>query len=133
MGNLRFISVAILLFFATNIAFANDYMYNQQMKYYNSMKTCTMGTFPLGGVSLGSGDKTAEIGMNYYIYGMQNSKCHIREHLGNSNKHCYLPREVAKKYAEEGIKTLNAARNGAAYSQYINQISNDENYCKYED
>ena len=131
MGNLRFISVVMLLLFTTNITFANNDMYNQQMKYYNNMKTCTKGTFSLGETSLNVGSKTFDIGMVYYIYGIQNNKCHIREHLGNSDMHCYLPINIAKKYAEEGIYTLNASmKNGTAYSQYINQIINDENYCK---
>lgn len=131
MTKLKFISIAILLFLATNITFASNNMYNQQMNYYNNMKTCTKGNFSLGGTSLTFGGKTFDVDMVYYIYGIQNNKCHIREHLGDSDMHCYLPMNVAKKYAEEGINTLNASnKNGTAYSTYINQIINNEGYCK---
>ena len=123
--------VAIFLLFTSNNTFANSDMYKQQMKYYNNIKTCTKGTFSLGETSLNIGSKTFDVGMVCYIYGIQNNKCHIREHFGNSDLHCYLPINIAKKYAEERINTFNASmKNGAAYSQYINQIINDENYCK---
>jgi hypothetical protein len=110
------VPITVTIVKQVNIAFAFD---------------CTKGTFSLGETSLNVGSKTFDIGMVYYIYGVQNNKCHIREHLGNSDMHCYLPINIAKKYAEEGIYTLNASmKNGTAYSQYINQIINDENYCK---
>ena len=130
MRILKFTSIVMLLFLATNVTFAGNNMYDQQIKYYNSMKTCTKGTFPLGGTSLKMSNKSFGIGMIYYIYGFQNNKCHIRERLGNYDKHCYLPMDVARKYAEEGINTLNASvKNGSAYSKYINEINNDEKYC----
>lgn len=148
MKKLKFINIAILLFLTTNITFAktqievtfdNNYQrpdynhpaYKKQINYFNNMKTCTKGTFPLGTYSIGIESKTIDISSTYYIYGIQNNKCHIRQLIADDDVQCYLPMDVAKKYAEEGINTLNAAmKNGAAYSEYNNQIRNDENYCK---
>ena len=134
MRNLKLIGLSILLLVSTtNIAFCSDNMYNQQIKYYSNMKTCTKGTFLLWHSNLKLGTQKVDVGMTYYIYGVQNGKCHIREHLGSSDMHCYLPMNTAKKYASEGIQMINASvKNGSAYSPYINQIDNDDNYCKYK-
>lgn len=133
MKRFKFLGIVLLFFVATSIIYASNDMYSQQIKYYNSMKTCTKGVFSLGNSSIDFGGKTFDIGMSYYIYGIKGNKCHIRENLGGVDKTCYLPMAVARKYAEAGMHTLNTSmRNGAAYSNYINQISNDNNYCKYE-
>ncbi len=103
----------------------NKIKYDQQMRYYTNVKTCKKGTFPLG---KSSADGT------YYIYGMENGKCHVRENLLGSDMHCYLPTDVAAKYFEEGVKMLNnSLKKGVASSAYINQITNDEKYCSSEE
>lgn len=97
--------------------------YIGQMNYYNSIKTCQKRTIKLPGIVM-FGQK---INMTYYILGRKNGKCSIREYLGNSDIRCELPNDVAKKYAEDGIKTLNE---GGGMPSYINQIINDTTYCQ---
>ena len=118
MKNFTYLKVFLLLLFTTNTTFADNSMYNQQIKFYNNLTTCIPGNFSIG--YLGT----------YTIYGVENNKCHIRESLGGLNINCYLPKSIAKRYAHEGINMLNASmNNGVSYSAYINQINNDRTYC----
>ena len=118
MKKIKCISIAMLLLFTANITLADDNMYNQQIKYYNNLATCTPSNFSIG--YLGT----------YTIYGVENNKCHIRESLGGVNINCFLPGSVARRYAQEGINMLKASmKNGVSYSAYINQITNDSAYC----
>ncbi|MBO4708101.1 MAG: ankyrin repeat domain-containing protein [Elusimicrobiaceae bacterium] len=111
--------------FEPGIPDSNNSMYEQQMKYYASIKTCKKGTFSLGKSSIDGA---------YYVYGMENGKCHVRENILGSDMHCYLPTDVAAKYSEEGVKMLkDSLEKGVASSRYINQITNDEKYCNTEE
>ena len=102
-------------------SFQSD-IYEGQINYYNSIKSCQKTTIKLP--SLGRD-------VAYYVYGLKDGKCSIREQLGKLNVRCELPADVAKKYAEEGIRTLNkSVEKGSSYSSYMNQIKNDRNYCE---
>ena len=138
MKKFTFISLSIIvaLSFITSLSFANNNnnndIVNKQMQFYKSLKNCTKGDFPLGGTTLNYAGSNYDVKMNYYIYGIENNKCHFREVLGAQDMNCYLPMDMTKKYADEGIKTLQASiTKGMGYSKYINQISNDTNYCKF--
>ena len=112
--------------FEPGIPDSNNSMYDQEMKYYTSIKTCKKGTFSLGKSSIDGA---------YYVYGMENGKCHVRENILGADVQCYLPTDVAAKYSEEGVKMLkDSLEKGIATSaSYINQIRNDEKYCNTEE
>ena len=103
----------------SNMVFASDSMKDSQMKYYSNIASCTQGTFPIG--FLGA----------YYIYGIKDNKCQIKESLGGVDIICNLPASVAKRYSYEGKKMLQeSTTKGSGYIAYINQIMNDPTYCK---
>ena len=97
-------------------------MSESQMKYYTNLPTCTPGKFPLGALG------------DYYIYGVKNNKCHIKESLGGIDINCYLPASIARQYAQEGKRVLkeSMSTNKASYSEYINIITNDRTYCSVQ-
>ena len=102
-------------------------MYEGQINYYNSIKSCQKNTIKLPSIEMFG----VTLDMTYYVYGRKDGECSIREHLGNSDIRCALPPDVAKKYAEEGIRTLSeSVEKGTSNRPYINQIINDKNYCE---
>uniref|UniRef100_UPI004026019F hypothetical protein n=1 Tax=Candidatus Scatousia sp. TaxID=3085663 RepID=UPI004026019F len=102
-------------------------MYDGRINYYKSVKSCQKGTFKLPSMNFAG----TELDMVLYVLGRKNNKCSIREHLGNSDIRCELPMDVAEKYGDEGMRTLNeSVEKGSSYSQYINQIINDTKYCQ---
>lgn len=128
---LKKISLCFLIFLSSSVVFAasskKDVFYKTQIAYYNSVKKCSAATFNFPSLEMFGVD----VNFKYIVYGKKNGKCYIREQAGGSDIKCALPMDVAKKYAEEGIKTIEASnRQGAAYSEYINQIINDKQYCE---
>lgn len=108
------------------VVMAND-DYKSQILYYNSVKTCTPGDFILSPIDI----MGYRLNRKFSVYGKTDNKCSIREHSGNFDLRCKLPMDIARRYADEGIKTLNLSiKNGSAYSSYNNQIINDTNYCQ---
>ncbi len=121
----------LLILLSSNIVFADtnkeDAFYKSQIAYYNSIKTCSPGTFNLPPIEMFGYD----VNFKLIVYGKQNNKCIIREQLGGSDTRCALPMDVAVKYANEGIRTLETSRKqGTAYSEYMNQVINNKEYCK---
>lgn len=124
--------LCFLILLSSSVVFAasnaNDAFYKTQIAYYNSIKTCSAGTFNMPSIDVFGTD----VNFRYIVYGKKNGKCHIREQAGGSDTKCALPMDVAKKYAEEGIKTLETSRRqGTAYSAYINQVINNREYCEF--
>ncbi len=117
----------IITVLTMNVVMAStNELYDVQMNYYNSIKTCTKGDFQAPSISMFG----HEIKFEYHVNGMINKKCEIKETQGNYTKLCQLPRDVAKKYADENIKTLdNGVENGVGYSSYVNEILNSD-YCQ---
>lgn len=92
-----------------------------QTEYYNKMKTCTPYTASFLG------------GFKYEILGVKNNLCYIRQNDMGVVQTCRLPKNVAVKFSNENIRVLNVSKkNGAAYSQYVNQVLNNPTYCKVE-
>ena len=86
------------------------------------------GTFSLPSIEMFG----QNIDFKLIVYGKKNGKCIIREQMGGSDTRCSLPMDVARKYADENIRTLETSmRQGSAYSAYVNQVHNNENYCKF--
>lgn len=103
-------------------------MYEGQINYYNSIKSCQKNTIKLPSIAMFG----VTLDMTYYVYGRKDGKCSIREHLGKSDVRCALPTDVAKKYAEEGIRMISeSVEKGTSHSSYMDQIRNDKNYCQF--
>ncbi len=127
-------SIITTMLLISSFVFANDNndIVDKQMQFYKNLKDCTKGEYHLGGTTFSYAGNNYNVKMFYTIYGIENNKCHFREVLGAQDMNCYLPMDMTKKYADEGIKTLQASiTKGMGYSKYINQISNDTNYCKF--
>lgn len=129
---LKKVILLLLILLSSNFVIAasdkNDAFYKVQMAYYNSIKTCSAGTFNLPSIEMFG----QNIDFRLIVYGKKNGKCIIREQMGGSDTRCSLPMDVARKYADENIRTLETSmRQGSAYSAYVNQVHNNENYCKF--
>ena len=59
-------------------------------------------------------------GINYVIFGKQNDKCAFELYGVFFSIKCIVPMDIAKKYADAGKSA----------SSYIDEVNNNEEYCK---
>lgn len=76
----------------------------------------------------------------YIIEGINGNNCHFKHRqVGFIDTICNLPMDIAKKYASEGLEEIRQleelkAQNKTGFvqsSEYITNINNDKNYCRY--
>lgn len=97
--------------------FTNDIkaMESEHINLLNNLKTCTR-----------SGAKV--ITGNQYVLGSKNGLCYYRVDVGTKGRHllCSLPMDVAKKFAQEAINSINSGKE----SSYTESVLSG-NYCKF--
>lgn len=128
---LKKIALLLLVLSSAGIVFAasdlNKQHYKVRRAYYHSIKSCSPGTFTMPSIDFMGYD----INFKMIVYGKHDGKCHIRELVGGSDMRCALPMDVAKRYADENIRSLDESmKNGVSYSAYVNEVINNSNYCR---
>ena len=116
---LKKIAFLLLVLSSAGIVFAasdlNKQHYKVRMAYYHSIKSCSPGTFTMPSIDFMGFD----INFKMIVYGKA------------SDMRCALPMDVAKKYADENIRSLDESmKNGVSYSAYVNEVINNSNYCR---
>lgn len=90
-----------------------DKMKLQHLNLFNSMKNCQPAT-------------VQTISGKLYVLGIRNGSCNFRDDIGTTKyRLCQFPLPVARRYAEEAIKSINTG----VESTYIQSVTN-ERYCK---
>ena len=83
---------------------------------------------------------TTGTGLGYEILGFDGNTCSFISYMGPRKNSCKLPLNISQKYAKEGLRIVKEldelrAQNKSGFvqaSNFINEISNNRNYCTPE-